>query len=60
MVPSLWRTPDGRLAVSKSSNQPGPVSGYVVQNEDGTWSIQDDAQQRKFKTVSEAMEALVR
>lgn len=57
---SLWHIADGnRYVVSLSLTGPGPGIGNVGENPDGTWSIEGDANARKFQDAQEAIRTLV-
>jgi hypothetical protein len=58
---TIWisTSPTHRIAVSGSKREPTPVLGYLVQNPDGTVSIEGDRTGRKFPSWNEAAEALL-
>ncbi len=57
---SIWSTPHpGISAVSLNYGQPGPVVGHLEDNQDGTWTVQNDPGLTKYLNRHDAVVAML-
>ena len=57
---SFWKDTRGYWSVSRNETLPGPVAGYLIPHEGGTWTIEGDPEKKGYTTREEAAEVLLR
>ena len=56
---SFWKDTRGYWSVSRNETLPGPVAGYLIPNEDGTWTIENDPKKAIYNDRDKAAQAIL-